>query len=175
MSVIILSLLVSTLCFAVATDSTTQRIPNTLVLFGLVAGLVAQIFVGAGVLFWLKGVAVAFACFIPLYILRGMAAGDVKLMMVVGGFLGYPMIFTAALNVLMAGGLLALLMVLYKRKLAQLLTNLRSMAYTVVIKKTSGVSTLDGPLENSAGRMPFAPSIALGTFYTLWQSNGLPF
>jgi len=166
--------LVLVLIVAVLTDSLTQRIPNLLVLIGLLVGFVLQAWWGLGALVWLKGVAVAFSIFIPLYMLRGMAAGDVKLMMVVGGCVGYPLIIDTALNVVMAGGLLALLMVLFKGRLTQLMNNLRTMAWAVVIKKTSGVSTLDGPIENSVGRMPFAPSIALGTLYTLWRGGALP-
>ena len=76
----LISGLVGMLILAVITDLSARKIPNSLVLFGLIVSLLLQCFVaqGAGGLNWLAGVAVAFACFIPLYLLRGMAAGDVK-------------------------------------------------------------------------------------------------
>ena len=64
------------LILAVITDLSTRKIPNSLIVFGLLVSLVCQMVAlqGAGGLNWLAGVAVGFACFIPLYLLRGMAA-----------------------------------------------------------------------------------------------------
>ncbi|WP_201320231.1 prepilin peptidase, partial [Burkholderia sp. E168m30] len=67
---------------AASTDIATRRIPNRLVLLGLAGALVAQCLlqgVPAGVLGWLAGAATGFGLLLPFYLLRGMAAGDVKL------------------------------------------------------------------------------------------------
>ena len=159
------------LTVAVITDLSARKIPNSLIVFGLVASLVCQLIAmqGAGGLNWLAGVAVAFACFIPLYILRGMAAGDVKLMMAVGGFLGCPLIITAVAYSYMAGGVIAIAYVLFKGRFRLLVQNLYSLMIDQFIKTTSGVDVYDGKvIKQSVGQMPFALAIAIGTFATLF-------
>ena len=166
----LISGLVGMLILAVITDLYARKIPNSLVLFGLIVSLLLQYFVvqGAGGLNWLAGVAVAFACFIPLYLLRGMAAGDVKLMMAVGGFLGYPLIITAVAYSYLAGGAIAIGYVLFKGRFRQLTQNLFSLIIDQFIKTTSGVDVYDGQvIKQSVGQLPFALAIALGTFVTL--------
>ena len=166
-----LSLIVM-LVLAVITDLSARKIPNSLVLFGLIASLLGQCFSiqGAGGLNWLAGVAVAFACFVPLYILRGMAAGDVKLMMAVGGFLGYPLTVTAVAYSYLAGGAIAICFVLIKGRFKQLIQNLISLIFDRFIKTTSGVDAYDGKvIKQSVGQLPFALAIALGTFVTLYS------
>ena len=163
--------LTAMLVVAVITDLTIRKITNCLVLFGLIVSLLLQCFVaqGAGGLNWLAGVAVAFACFIPLYILRGMAAGDVKLMMAVGGFLGYPLIITAVAYSYLAGGAIAICYVLFKGRFRLLTKNLHSLIIDQFIKTTSGVDVYDGQvIKQSVGQMPFALAIAIGTFVTLF-------
>ena len=154
------------LIIAVITDLSARKIPNSIIVFGLVGSLVCQLVAtqGAGGLNWLAGVAVAFACFIPLYMLRGMAAGDVKLMMAVGGFLGYPLIIKAVVCVFLSGGILAFAFVIFKGRFKKLIQNMRLMLTDIFIKASSGVSVADDyVMKNSAGRMPYALAIALGT------------
>ena len=168
----LISGLVIILTVAVMTDLTKRKIPNSLVLIGLIVSLIGQCFItqGAGGLNWLAGVAVAFACFIPLYILRGMAAGDVKLMMAVGGFLGYPLIVTAVAYSYLAGGAMAICYILIKGRFRQLTQNLYSLIIDQFIKTTSGVDVYDGQvIKQSVGQMPFALAIAIGTFVTLFS------
>ena len=167
----LISGLVGMLILAVITDLSSRKIPNSLVLFGLIVSLLLQCFVaqGAGGLNWLAGVAVAFACFIPLYLLRGMAAGDVKLMMAVGGFLGYPLIITAVAYSYLAGGAMAICYVLIKGRFRLLTKNLYSLIIDQFIKTTSGVDVYDGQvIKQSVGQLPFALAIAIGTFVTLF-------
>ena len=167
----LISGLVGMLILAVITDLSSRKIPNSLVLFGLIVSLLLQCFVaqGAGGLNWLAGVAVAFACFIPLYLLRGMAAGDVKLMMAVGGFLGYPLIITAVAYSYLAGGAMAICYILIKGRFRQLTQNLYSLVIDQFIKTTSGVDVYDGQvIKQSVGQLPFALAIAIGTFVTLF-------
>ena len=168
---LILGLMVM-LIIAMFTDLTKRKIPNSLVLIGLTVSLIGQCFItqGAGGLNWLAGVTVAFACFIPLYLLRGMAAGDVKLMMAVGGFLGYPLTVTAVAYSYLAGGAIAICYVLIKGRFRQLIQNLISLMFDRFIKATSGVDAYDGKvIKQSVGQLPFAVAIALGTFVTLFS------
>ena len=163
--------LIFMLSLAVITDLSARKIPNVLVLFGLIISLVGQCFTtqGAGGLNWLAGVAIAFSCFIPLYLLRGMAAGDVKLMMAVGGFLGYPLIINTVVCVFLSGGVIAIVFVIIKGRFKRLFDNMRVMFTDFYIKSTSGVNVADDyVMKNSAGRMPYAVAIAVGTLIALY-------
>lgn len=154
------------LIMAIITDLSTRKIPNSIIIFGLVASLLCQVIAieGAGGLNWLAGVAVAFVCFIPLYLLRGMAAGDVKLMMAVGGFLGYPLIIKAVVCVFLSGGVIAIMYVILKGRIKRLIENMRGMLTDIYIKTISDINVTDGyVMKNSAGQMPYATAIAIGS------------
>ena len=98
-----------------------------------------------------------------------MAAGDVKLMMAVGGFLGYPLIIKAVICVFLAGGVIAIVFVLITGRFKRLIKNMRVMLTDIFIKATSGVSVADDyVMKNSAGRMPYALAIAAGTGIALY-------
>ena len=154
------------LALAVIFDLKMRKIPNMVVLFGLVFSLILQYSTagGAGVFSWILGVCVGFLCFFPLHLLRGMAAGDVKLMMAVGGFLGCPLVITAALYSLIAGGLMAIIYLIYKGKLGALVAKTKLIIFNIFEKTTTGQSLYDmNPTKTSLGRMPYAQAIAVGT------------
>jgi prepilin peptidase CpaA len=72
-------------------DLAQRRIPNRLLLAGLAAAALLHLvspnplsLLSTG----LAGLATGLLLFLPLYLLRGMAAGDVKLMATVGAFTG---------------------------------------------------------------------------------------
>lgn len=169
-----LILLMSLLMVALITDLWKRKIYNLLVLVGLLSGLAINYYLMGldGGLFWLKGCGLALALFLPLYIMRGMAAGDVKLMMVVGGILGLPLIINVMICVYIAGGLLALLIVLFRKQGLKLYQNVKMLIFNQAVRVRTGVDMhmhLQG--EQSVGRMPYATAIATGTLFALYQQN----
>jgi prepilin peptidase CpaA len=91
-----------------------RRIPNWVVLAGLVLGLGVNtfLFAWAGLQRSLLGLGLAFLIYFPLYLLRGMGAGDVKLMAAVGSIVGWAdwigiFFFTAIVGGIVAIALLA--------------------------------------------------------------------
>lgn len=164
-------LLILVLFLAIVTDLYKRKIPNGLILFGLVGSLIGQLLLpqGLGFVQWGIGVVIGFICFFPLYSLRAMAAGDVKLMMVVGGFLGFPLVLTAALYSYAAGGIMAIIIVLAKGRFKQLTHNIKVILTPLYIRATSGVDVSDGLTKQvSVDRMPYAVAIGAGTLLTLY-------
>lgn len=149
---------------AVVIDLRARLIPNALVLAGALSGLLLAGLhpEGIGLLSALGGLALGLAIFLPLYLLRAMGAGDVKLMAMTGAFLGYPAVVEAALWVLLTGGALALVFALRRSVARHMAANLREMffsaAASVQIRTLPDFSA--GP--QTAARLPYAVAIALG-------------
>ncbi|HSR02667.1 MAG TPA: prepilin peptidase [Methylophilaceae bacterium] len=158
------------LSVALITDLSSHKIPNKLVLLGLVISFILQVILKEwpGVINWLLGVTLGFIGFLPLYLLRGMAAGDVKLMMAVGGFLGYPLIIPALIYSIILGGVFAIIYTLFKGRLGLLSRNLYDMTIRLFLKSATKVN-VGGAIEqhNSAGKMPYALAIAAGVLFAI--------
>lgn len=158
------------------------RIPNKLVLVGVVLGVALNGLLpsgwgfnsvipgGLGWLGALKGFAVGLAILMPMYLLRAMGAGDVKLMGMVGAFLGAGDVLGVVLATFVAGGLIALVMVLWSRKLASFVQNIKLMLLGGMVKMSMGHLPAVEEAPVSVGKLPYAVAIAAGTFsYLVWQ------
>lgn len=181
-----LAVLALALLMVVESDLRARRIPNVMVLLVLLAGVAlntagpangrAGLFsqfpgaLGAGQA-WL-GALVGLALFLPMYLLRGMGAGDVKLLAALGAFTGPVEVISLALCVLMAGGLLAVARMLWTGKSGVVLGNIK----LVLSSLGSGTRQFD-PATQSAGRMPYALAFAGGLLgYAYWRlGGGAPF
>lgn len=115
----------------------------------------------AGVVAGGAGLLTGFALFLPFYALGGMAAGDVKLMAVVGSFLGWSGALWAGALSLMAGSLLGIVYLLYKGQLGKLLGR-----YWVMASLRAYVPTQEG--DAARDRFPYALAIAVGTLVSLY-------
>ncbi|MCK0510445.1 prepilin peptidase [Aromatoleum buckelii] len=154
-----------------------RRVPNFLIFAGMSAALFTCLFSGlndstsisSGVTLVMvsAGIAVGFAALFPLYALRAMGAGDVKLMMMVGAFLGPLQTLGVVVLTFLAGGVLAFVMALWQRSFRQLATNLRFMLTTSAVRAAGGDSPRFEPLAQTAGRMPYAVAIAAGVVLQL--------
>ena len=160
---------------AVVCDVRTRRIPNTLVVAGMTLGLSFQIvarmggdlFVNAvgapGVEAALIGGLTGLGLFLPLYALRTMGAGDVKLLAMVGVWLGPQHVAWAALWTLLAGGVLALIVVIGTGVMRQVVANLHAMLVTSLMQaQTGGGLGMTAPAQTT-GRLPYAVAIGCGT------------
>ncbi len=161
------------LALACISDLRTRRIPNVLTFSAVVAALVFHLLTGgwsaAG---WsIAGCALGALLFFPMFALRGMGAGDVKLLAAVGAWLGPSQVLIAALATSIAGGVIALAVALGHgylktafRNLWMLLANWRVMGLRPVDELT---------LEGARGpRLAYALPIAIGTLVTLWLKSG---
>jgi prepilin peptidase CpaA len=170
-----LTLLCCLLALAVATDIHTRRIPNALVFGGALLGLSLNTlypggdslftapFGGIGLLWSLAGLGGGLALLLPMYMLRALGAGDVKLMAMIGAFVGPQAALGCTLLTLIAGGVLALLVSLWTGRLRAMLRNTYQMGLHALFRGVAGDSMrIEAPAEAS-GRLPYAVAIAAGT------------
>lgn len=153
---------------ATAFDVRYRRIPNWLVAIGTVCAFAFHALAptGDGTLFALLGLLVGFSALLPLYAFGVMGAGDVKLMAMVGSFLGATQAFHAVLATLVAGGILSIVVAVRSRMLTQVVLNLQSIVASKLSSVATGISAPE-PLP-SVGKMPYAVAIAAGTLIQIF-------
>ena len=142
-----------------------RKIPNWVNLCGLVLGLgLNGLYFGQnGVGSALMGSGAALLVYLPLYCLRGMGAGDVKLMAAVGALAGPGNWLVIVTVTALAGGLVSLLVVLYKRRLVHTLLNLAVLSSELFHLRRPAKADSELDVTNTAAlRLPHALPIALG-------------
>jgi prepilin peptidase CpaA len=154
---------------AAVTDLACRRIPNMLVASGLLLALLLHWHSGSVTELlstWLAGMATGFFLFLPLYLLRGMAAGDVKLMAMTGAFAGPALALQVAVLACLFGGVLALLMLAHSGRWRLAMDNLK----TLTMARLAGVPVGNEAIV-SAGGIPYGVAIALATTVTVLQPH----
>ena len=156
------------LALAMRFDMLAHRIPNALTGVGVGAGLLLHSFNGGApaMLTSLAGIAVGIAVMLPFYLLRGMGAGDVKLMGAVGGFLGPQAVVFAAAATLAIGAFLALGFVA-SRLLARSHLAPKPILPGLDAERPASVSSL------RKEKFPYALAIAGGSLVSLWKFGQL--
>lgn len=170
------------LATAVLEDVKHHRIPNSIAFSGAGLGILFNAMLpegygflnpvlpgGLGFLGGLEGVALGLALLLPIYWLRAMGAGDVKLMGMVGAFLGPEAVLGAVLGTFLAGGVLALGFAVRNRVVGRVFQNIRAMIYTGLFKAATRQLPTMEEVPQTAGKLPYAIAIAVGTTgYLLW-------
>jgi prepilin peptidase CpaA len=160
--------LIVLLVTAATIDVRSHRIPNWLTLSGTAFGLGYSAFVPFyihhGFQWSLEGWAVCFALLFPLWMMRIMGAGDVKLMAMAGALLGLGGIYYALVFSFIAGGALAVGFALWHGKLRLMLGNVGRVLHVGSVAMALGMPTrmaMSG--WESIGKLPFGLAIASGT------------
>jgi len=147
-----------------------RRIPNWLVLTGILlgVGLNTFLFEWAGLRFSLLGFGVAFLIYFPLYLLRGMGAGDVKLMASVGAMVGWANWVAVFLITAILGGVAAAALLLNRNRLLYGLTNVGYMMGELLSFRPPYARNEELDLGSSRSmKLPHGVFIALGSFLFL--------
>lgn len=151
---------------AAGSDLHARRIPNWLVLTGLVLALVVQWRLhgaGEGCSRWVLGMLTGGGLFLPLYLLRAMGAGDVKLMAAVGAFVGPDMALEIVLVTCVLGGVWALAAIVLKRAVKATGANMLAILLAGTAPLGNKEARGKGAAFASVGSLPYGVAIALGT------------
>jgi len=148
-------------------DARQRRVPNWLTLPGVVLGLALNTFLfeTAGLWLSLKGLGLAMAVYLPLYLLRGMGAGDVKLMAAIGALVGPANWFGILVLTSLFGAVAALGAIAIKGRFRQTMWNVWMILVSIRLRQAPYQANPDLDISSDrAVRLPHAISICLGTF-----------
>jgi prepilin peptidase CpaA len=149
--------LAAILIAACVTDLRTRRIPNGLVLTGLLAGMSFALMDGGagGLLRATEGAATGLLIWLPFWLLHMMGGGDVKLFAAGAAWLGPSGAVEAAMLAGLCGGVLSLLYVLNRYGLTHTMFRLAyGMQHPTLLREAA-------PSEWNR-RMPYALAMAAG-------------
>jgi prepilin peptidase CpaA len=156
------------LTVAAVIDYRTYKIPNWLTVSGMAVGLICNAAAASstsysGLLWAFGGLMLGFFMFLPLYVFRAMGAGDVKLMAMVGAFLGLPDTFYAVITIFIVGGIAALGFAVFNKALGRMLVNVKNVVHSLMFSAIVG-SRPNAQIEanTSVGKLPYGVSISVG-------------
>ena len=161
---------------AAATDIWKFKVYNALTLPLLAAGLLYHGF-RHDLADSLLGVMFGFAALVPLYIVGGMGAGDVKLMAAVRDWLGIPLTFYVFIASSLAAGVYAVGLVVWTGRVGETVVNLHIMWLRLasVGRYLGADDQVELEVRRSDRRkriIPFAAMVAIGLVATLiWTQN----
>jgi prepilin peptidase CpaA len=155
-----------------AHDLLSRRIPNRLLLVALAAALPLQATVGvSGLLDGIAGAVCGLLLFLPIYLLRGMAAGDVKLLATIGAFAGPAGVFQIGITTWCIGGAMAIAMIIGRGQARAALANLRDLLRPLLLRLAGLPGVALGLSRPSVGNMPYGLAIALATITFVWSRH----
>jgi prepilin peptidase CpaA len=150
-------------------DLRTRRIPNVLTFSTAGAGLIYHFMIGgwSGAGGAAAGLLLGLLIFFPLFALRGLGAGDLKLLAAFGAWLGPQRTLMAALAAAIFGAAAALILVFFQRRISATASNLHDL---VTFWKVAGPRPHpELTLETSPNiRLAYAVPITAGALATLW-------
>jgi prepilin peptidase CpaA len=165
--------LIVVLAICTISDLRERRIPNAVLLPALVFALAlhgsSSGFAGIGLA--VGGLAVGLLFLMPLYVMRGMGAGDVKLLGVAGAFLGPWGALVAGSMTLITGAVMGIAWVVWRSVgpvLSQYAANLLQPHAANQLHQAPAAAA-----GSSAGKQTFAyaPAIAAGALFALWEKG----
>ena len=138
------------------TDFLYRKIPNKLLLVIGTYGLIASLFNIGNLVFAdsVLGLIIGLIIFIFPYYKSWMGAGDVKLMGVIGIYLGPALAMLTSIYSMLLGGLIALLYLLHQGNFKE---SLRSLA----------------KFESGHGHVPYAASLSIGAFLAILTTHNV--
>ncbi|NLX94659.1 MAG: prepilin peptidase [Rhodopirellula sp.] len=154
------------LVVAAVIDGWKLKVPNWITFPMILSGWVAStaMFGFSGLAWSLVGTAVGLALLMPAYAIGGMGAGDVKLLAGVGAWVGAAHTFWAFLISAVVGGIIAMIMVLYRRKWRHHRLQFWAILTEIfTIRDPNELSAIAANRKNTMLLLPYGIPIAIGT------------
>lgn len=156
------------------TDWRSRRIPNWLTVGGFVLGIL----VNSATRGWpgakdsLLGTGLGLLLLLPFVLMRSLGAGDWKLVGALGAFLGPSQLITVLFATVLVAGVMALVLVIWKRRVGQTLRNIARMFAALFSFHLPGPEvSLDNP---EALKIPFGVATAVAVLlYTAGRFLGV--
>ena len=142
------------------TDYRSRRIPNWLTAPGLGVGLALNLALAgwAGLKLSLLGAGLGLLLLLPFVLLRSLGAGDWKLAGALGAFVGWNTLLNLLLGSVFVAGLMAVALVIYKRRVGQTLRNMGHLIASLVMFHMPGAEvSLDNP---ESLKVPYGVALA---------------
>jgi prepilin peptidase CpaA len=151
-----------------------RRIPNWLTVSGAAAGILANSSVWGwkGLKISLLGMGLGLLLLLPFVLVRALGAGDWKLVGALGAFLGPQHLIAVLLGSILVAGIMALGLVIWRRRFLQTLRNLgRMLAAFLTLHLPGSEVSLDNP---QSLKVPFGVAVAVAVIlYAARQVLGL--
>jgi prepilin peptidase CpaA len=160
---ILLGILVA---IAAVFDIRCRRIPNWLVLAGIIVGCVWNVYSSewSGLGRSAAGLGLGFVLYFPLYLIRARGAGDVKLLAAVGAITGPANCLWIFLTTAIVGGVIAVVLLLFRGRVRKTLFNLSWILEDILHFRAPYKSSEELDVTTTKGlRLPHGAMIAAGT------------
>ena len=156
--------------YAAWLDWRTRRIPNWLTVSGFLAGIVLNSILQGwhGARQSLEGAGLALGLLLPLVLLRGLGAGDWKLMGAIGALTGWRLTLLVLIASFVATALIGIIQVALTKKAKNTLINVFTLAKGFVTFgiRPNPVISLDNP---TMFKLPFGVAVAVAAVFSfIW-------
>ncbi len=144
-------------------DWRSRRIPNWLTVPGFLVGVLVNVAVGGwlGLKTSLLGAGLGLLVLLPFVFLRSLGAGDWKLAGALGAFVGWETMANLLMGSVFVAGVMALVLVIYKRRFKQTLRNIGGMLASMLsFHMPAAEVSLDNP---ESLKVPYGVALALTT------------
>ena len=159
------------LAAAVFLDLRERRIPNPLIVSGLLGGMAVSFIHGGlpGLGTAALGAVAGMLSLIPFFLLGVLGAGDAKLAGVVGTFTGPAALLPIGFYTVLAGGLLGMVVLLATGGVGSGFANVRQQLLAITLRAQGvPIGLADAPHTRTA-RLPYAIAIAIGV--AIWAAT----
>ncbi|WP_068545743.1 prepilin peptidase [Thalassotalea crassostreae] len=147
-----------------------HKIPNKLCIVILFTGLGLQLFyhgIWNGLLNFTIGLTVAFSCLFPLFLIKALGGGDVKLMMALGTMFGAELTLWSIVLGIICGIFTSIFLTIRQVGIKGILSTFHR--YYQILFCHTYFKPEDG--EAAALRVPYAPALALGWLWACYLND----
>ena len=168
--IINICLIVMILCVLIF-DLKVQRIPNYITFSGIIIGLTLYTVTSgiSGLFDGILGMLAGIALLLIPFSMRGIGGGDVKLLGAIGAFKGVQFVFNTFLASAVFGGIIAVVIIIYKGKIIETLKwCFKSLYKIILLLFTNGRRNIQsGGFPAKGIAYPYGLAISLGTLLIL--------